>query len=284
MSPAREMRSGLWLPLLFMLVLAPGCITRQVDVPVYADHATEVELRGYKRGGTEIDRGYSHPTAISAKRISNILGAVEVRVGDREEHTLYPIVTGKTLPALAAGVSKALGQADSTQMVVVKNIRLNKRFGVFSRKHLTSFILYVQDDYLNIKVSRINYELSRDPKAKVPEPRLGQEQMDFRTMPSKGMHSAGRQTVAVRWRDPVFQTAQRSFDRNDSGARTRQILLEESVPADEVGRALPESLVDQLSPEALRALADLEDERRAGLITEGEYRLRRDELLGGSGR
>jgi hypothetical protein len=276
---------GAWrLLLLLALLLTPGCITRQVDIPIYADHTTDIDLRGYKRGGEEIDRGYGHPASISATRISHILGAIEVRVGDREEHTLYPIVTGKTLQPISAGVAKALAQADSSQMVVVKNVRVNKRFGVFSRKHLTTFIVYMVDDYLHVKVSRINYELPRDPKAKIPEPRLGEEQMDFRTLPGAGMHSAGRQTVAVRWRDPVFQTAQRSFNRNDSGARTRQILLEESVPADEIGRALPEAVVDQLSPEVLRALADLEEERQNGLITEGEFMRQRDELLAGAGR
>ena len=269
------------LPVLFLSLSTLACITRQVDVPVYSDHATDVELRSYKKGGKPIDRGYGHPVNISAQRISHILGAVEVRVGDRDEHTLYPIVTGKTLLPISKGVAMALAQADSSQMVVVKNLRIKKRFGLFTRKHLTSFIVYAKDDYLNVKVSRVDWELPRDPKAKIPEPRLGEEQMDFRAMPSQGMHQAGRQTVAVRWRDPFFATASRSFDRKDSGARTRTILMEEAIPPEERGQALPESVVDRMSPETLRALADLEENRQAGAISEGEYQRRRRELVGG---
>ena len=90
--------------------------------------------------------------------------------------------------------------------------------------------------------------------------------------------------MAARWRDPVFATASRHFELNESGARTRTILLEESIPAAELGSALPESLVDQLSPEVLRVLAELEEERRQGTITEGQYMRRRQELLSPTGR
>jgi hypothetical protein len=169
-------------------------------------------------------------------------------------------------------------------MIVVKSLRNDRRFGVFSRKYLTSFILYLKDDYLHVKVSRINWELPRDPKAKIPEPRLGEEQMDFRTLPGDGMYAASKQTVAARWRDPIFETASRAFDRKDSGARTRTILFEESVPPEEVGRELPEEMVDRLSPETLRALADLEEQREQGTLSEGDYARKRADLLAPSGR
>jgi len=269
---------------LLLAIASLGCATRQVDVTIYDDHSTQVELRGYERRGEAIDRDYNHPTHISAERVSHIVSAIEVRVGDKSKHTLYPIVTGQSLPAIASAVSQALGQADSSQMVIVKTVRKNKRFGVFTRKHLTSFIIYVTGDYFHVKVSRINWELPRDPKAKIPEPRLGEEQMEFRVLAGDGMHSASKQTVAARWRDPIFETARRSLDRTDSGARTRTILLEEAIPLDELGRPLPEHIIDRLSPETLRQLADLEELRRQGAITEGEYARRRQELLGAAGR
>ena len=40
-------------------------------------------------------------------------------------------------------------------------------------------------------------------------------------------------------------------------------------------------LPENLSPEQLRSLADIEEERRAGRITETEYRARRRAILGG---
>ena len=40
-------------------------------------------------------------------------------------------------------------------------------------------------------------------------------------------------------------------------------------------------LPENLSPEQLRSLADIEEARRAGKITETEYRARRRAILGG---
>ncbi len=58
----------------------------------------------------------------------------------------------------------------------------------------------------------------------------------------------------------------------------REILLEdEAVEAPEASEPLP----DGLAPEALRRLADLEELRRDGRISEAEYQRRRQALLEG---
>jgi len=84
----------------------------------------------------------------------------------------------------------------------------------------------------------------------------------------------------VRWRDPYFSQNRRPI--TTKGVRTRTILMESEVPTDELGASLPAKLSDNLSPETLRALADLEEERRAGKLNETQYRMRRDDILTGT--
>jgi hypothetical protein len=58
------------------------------------------------------------------------------------------------------------------------------------------------------------------------------------------------------------------------------VLYQSDVPADEFGdEAGGATEFDDLSPEQLRALADLEEDRRQGRITEPAYQRARRELL-----
>ena len=101
----------------------------------------------------------------------------------------------------------------------------------------------------------------------------------IRAVPSSTMHAVGPYALAVRWRDPYFSQNRRPL--NTKGVRTRTILMETEVPEGELGAQLPTQLSDNLTPETLRALADLEEERRAGKLNETQYRMRRDDLLSG---
>ena len=62
----------------------------------------------------------------------------------------------------------------------------------------------------------------------------------------------------------------------------RTILMDSPIPPEEADDE-PQLPSSRLSPEPLRALADLEEERRAGKLTEAEYEHRREALLGTSG-
>ena len=94
------------------------------------------------------------------------------------------------------------------------------------------------------------------------------------------MLQAGSQGVAVSWRDPLFSIPVRRERREESAGgtpRPRTILMESPIPAEE--RDAP--VLDGLDGDTLRALADLEDARREGRLTETEYQQRRNALLGG---
>ncbi len=101
-------------------------------------------------------------------------------------------------------------------------------------------------------------------------------------IPSKGMTLIDTASVSVAWNDPIFAKATRT--RITPGGRVvrRTILMEspevtdDSAPAQEPA---PAALPANLSPETLRALADLEDARRRGDLTESEYDTERRRIL-----
>lgn len=272
------------LMLLMLCSLLTGCITRQVITPVVDKRGIEVELRGQKNGNEPVDKGYAHPAAISPQRISYILTTIEVRgsTGKKDDDkALQGIVTATTLQDISKGLSEALAQADSSQEVVIKSVRTARRLGVFSRKFYSGFTAYVEDDYLYIHVSYIEKEIDTGKGEKLPMPLPGKANGKFRVVANKGMHAVGPYALAIRWRDPHFSKQTRSLDTE--GVRTRTILLDSPIPKEELGATLPTTLSDKLSPATLRALADLEEERRNGLVTEAAYRFRRDQLLRGAG-
>lgn len=272
------------LALLVLCAVFSGCATRQVITPVYTKKGTEVELRGQMQGSQPVDRGYAHPASISPQRLMSILATVELRgdTGKKEDRqALRGIVTSDTIKLIATGMSEAFAEADSSQQVVVKSVRKTRRFGVFTRQFYTAFTAYLEGDYFYIHISHLEREVDTVKKDKLPQPWPGEASDEFRVVPGKSMHAVGPYALAVRWRDPRFAKLAPSLDTQ--GVRTRTILLDSPVPKDEAGAALPSELSDQLSPETLRALADLEEERRLGLVTEDAYRFRRDELLRGSG-
>lgn len=283
---------------LIALVVAGGCATREVVTPIYDSRGIQVELRGQVKNGEPVDRGLKQPATISVRRMTNILTAIEYKV-DKEDDSFFAInvpfmgdsddedpsqylnsiVTAETIVPIAKAVSKALAQADSSQVVVVKAVRKQRRLGIFHRKFYTGFTVYVEGNYLYLHLSHLNREIENDPNAKVPDPVIGETSSEFRAVPNSTMHAVGPYGLAIRWRDPFFAKTARSLEGKD--VRTRTILMESETPEDELGASLPIRLSDQLSPATLRALADLEEERRDGKINETQYRMRRDDLMTG---
>jgi hypothetical protein len=83
----------------------------------------------------------------------------------------------------------------------------------------------------------------------------------------------------VNWRDPIFREP--THVRVGSGGRLlRRSVLMESAP-DSAGQPEPEpnALPADLPPETLRALADLQEQRAAGEISETAYHQKRRDLL-----
>ncbi len=263
--------------------LATGCLTR--PVPIFEESGIRVFLRSDVRWMNTVDKGYSHPVTIAPVRVAHILSRIDLRPpkgflvsfeGDKER---VPAVQTDALYTIAEGVSKALAAADQNQEVVVMAIRDTKRWGVFDHDFLTSFVAYVRDERLYVHLSRHDWEIPKTRDERIPEPRIGDHPQRFKLYAGTAMALVNEQSVAIDWRDPVFAQPSRTRVLPSGEVVRRELLMESPAEVQDQGdpaMGLPENL----SPEQLRSLADLEEARRAGRITETEYRARRRAILG----
>ena len=272
------MKRALLLPLIAAL-LATGCLTRAVKVPVFEQDQTNVFLRSQRKGGETLPKGFAHPLAISTARMAHILSRIDRR-SNETDGVREPVISLDTLYVIAEGMSKALGKADPDQEVVVMSVRRDKHWGVFDRNYLTSLLAWVKDDLLYIQVARSDWEIPNNLKNQLPEPKLDEEVMKFRLLPSEGMTLVTPQSVAVTWRDPIFRRPTRTRILPSGRVVRREVLME--TPEDTNPPAPPlatDVLPGDLSPETLRKLADLEEQKTRGEVTQTEYTVMRANIL-----
>jgi hypothetical protein len=267
------------LPVLLAAALLAGCGARYARVPVHQDDTATVVLRSELRSGEPFERSFAHPVTIAGVRLAHVLAQIDVRTGsggDAAGERRAAIPTELVYP-LGELLSRALAQANSTQEVVVQAVRRERRLGLFTTTYATSFVAWVgADERLHLQLFRIDQEVPKGSEEELREPLPGREVMAFRVLASESIEPTGHQSVAVHWRDERFRNP--TMVRVGPGGKIsrRTVLMEDAAPAapaDEDGAVLP------TDPDALRALADLEDARRAGVITEAEYQRRRRELL-----
>ena len=233
-----------------------------------------------------VEKGYAHPVTIAPVRVAHILSRIDLKppsgflVSFEGDKTRVPAIQTDALYTIAEGVSKAFAAAEPNQEVIVMAIRDTKRWGVFDHDFLTSMILFVRDERLYVHVSRHDWEIAKTRDERIPEPRLGDDPQSFKLYAGTAMSLVSDHAVAIDWRDPVFTKPTRTRVLPTGDVVRREILLEsqeEAKDSNDPGMSLPENL----SPEQLRSLADLEESRRAGRVTETEYRARRRAILEG---
>ena len=104
--------------------------------------------------------------------------------------------------------------------------------------------------------------------------------MDFRVVSGEFLYFAGPQTLEIDWQNDVFRTAYRLPGSTGGEKRRREVLMQSPIPqAERKAMQGADVDVDTLTPEQLRALADLEEDRASGRITEQAYQRARRELL-----
>jgi hypothetical protein len=269
--------------LLCLAAVAPtGCMNKQARTPVYDQNNIRVFLRQDVKRGRGVDQGFSHPVTISPIRITNILSRIEVRKedGDEAENLRQPAISTGVLYPVGEGVSQALAKADPSQVVVVMAVERRKSMKVFTADYLTSLILWIKDDRLFVHLGQLGEPMPADPRDKPREPQLDVIESKKRVVASEGFTSAGPRLVAVDWRSNVFGDLSAIRIRPGGNVVRRTILMEEGED-DAAAQPGPAPPPEGLSPEALRALADLEETRRRGELSETDYQERRREILSG---
>jgi hypothetical protein len=278
-------------PPLFLAVLAlvlGACGPRYARIETFDEHGLRVVLRSEKqRGGGMAPRGYGHPATIASVRLAHILARLDVRMGAEEDEKSERIPAFPTVMLYTVGdqLSRALANATPDQEVVVQAVRQEKSLVIFDRELLTSFVAYVKGEDLVIHLSRVEWEVPKGGggqgslEEELPEPFVGRRVQDFKVLPTDGIVPIGEQAVSVAWRDPAFREP--THVRVGEGGRLlRRSVLMESAP-DPGAEAEPEpaALPVDLPAETLRALADLQEQRAAGEISETAYHQRRRDLL-----
>ncbi|NNL66602.1 MAG: hypothetical protein HKP30_10190 [Myxococcales bacterium] len=237
---------------------------------------TEVILRAR----TDVNPRYEHPATISAIRMAHILASLDVRFDENEKkNARTPAIPVEAVYPLGELVSRALAAADERQEVVVMAKFRERRLKLFTSETLTAFSVSLKNDQLYFQISRVGFAVPKNPNERIQEPKPGKEFQAFKVLPSSGVLPVGRQLVAVDWRRDSFRRPEAIRVGAGGRVKRRTILMEE--PEAQAPRAAPEDTVDlsDLTPEALRALADLEEQRRAGSIGEAEYLSKKRKIL-----
>jgi hypothetical protein len=257
----------------------PACGARYVRVPVYDSEGIRVELRAEKRDGKLVPRSFSHPATISAIRVAHVLARLDVRMGSEDGGERVPAFPTVTLYKVGEEVSRAFAKADPHQEVVVKAVRVEKRLGLFHSKYLTSFVAWMKGDDLVIHLSRVEWLVPKDSEDEIPEPYVDRVVQEFKVLPAEGVVPVGEQAVSVDWRNPVFREA--SHVRVGPGGKLmrRTVLIDSEAPAEGELEKEPTVLPADLPAETLRALADLQERRTRGEISETTYHKARRDLL-----
>jgi hypothetical protein len=260
-----------------LMLASLGCGARYARVPVHSDELTQVVLRAELRDGKPLPRGFAHPATISGVRLAHVLAQIDVRVDQGDAGERRPAIHTDLVYPLGDLLSRALAKADPDQEVVVQALRRERRLGLFTQTYATSFVAWVgADGLLYLSLSRLDWPVPKGEEDQAREPVVGREVMAFRALASEGVDPIAHQAVAVHWRDDRF--------RRPTGVRVgpggkvsrRTVLMEEEAPTEEEAGA-PQVMPND--PETLRALADLEESRRAGELTEAEYLRRKRQIL-----
>lgn len=256
-----------------------GCWTRTSKQTVFDKEGIKIILRSQKRGGETIPKGFQHPATISGVRLANVLSRIEVRTSDEENEGRKPAIDAQFLFEVGDAFAAGLAKADPDQEILVLAKRRAKRLGIFNDEYLTSFTSYVKNDRLVIQLSRVDWLVPKDEKDdKLPEPDPEKQVMKFRVIATDGMTSVGPQGVAVDWRAPQFKAGS-SVRVTPGGKVVRKTILMESVDEGTGEEVETPAMPPNLTPQTLRRLADLEESRLRGEMTEAEYSARKSEIL-----
>lgn len=263
-----------------LLSLSLGCGTTYTRQTLHADDDLSVVLRAELKGDTTVERHFRHPATISNIRLAHILSSIDVRTAvDDDGGQRKPAIETSLLYPLGDVLGEALAKAKSDQEVIVQITRKEKRLGIFHQNYMTSFVAYVgADDLLYIHLNRVDWPVPKSSNIEIKEPAVGREVMSFKVIGADAIAPVGHQAVAVEWRDPSFRKSANIRVGPTGKVLRKTILLGEPEEAPEDTPEIPVERIPD-DPETLRALAELEEARRAGEITETEYRRQRRNLI-----
>jgi hypothetical protein len=259
-----------------------GCASRPRRQSIIDRTGMQVDLVRYVRGFRTESQGFAHPAIISAERLEHILGAVEIETREKQGATIrQPGFHKEMIAPIAAALSQGLREAGPDQEVGIQAVRKERSLGIFHTKYLTTLLAWVKGDSLFLQLHRSEWPIPQAKESKpLPKAQRDTRPMDFRVVSGEPLYFAGPQTLEIDFANDVFRAAYQLPGSTGGEKRRREVLIQSPIPQSERKSAQDDGVrLDQLSPDQLRALADLEEDRRAGRITEPAYQKARRELL-----
>ena len=243
-----------------------------------------MKLRRTVDDGVARPLGRQHPLEVSDVRISHILASfTHEKNGERE-----PTIRAQDIYPLAEALAQAFERAGPDDDVVAAAIWNERRLGVFSATRATSFTTFVDGDDMIFEFLDIDVPVRKEEgrtgtdKYSIPEKppeKLGWSPLPensgrgFELIPGPAQTPRGERGLAVAWRDAYYRRPVSLRSRYRQTRRTT-IIMEMSEEPEELSAPVEVPHPDALSDAQLQALDQLEAARRAGYVTEGEYRRR----------
>lgn len=271
------MRARLAVALLSTL-LATACGAKVVRETLFDTPEVRVELRRIESRQKE-PSAYQHPVTISDVRIAHILASLAYRDAKGRQR---PAIRTEHVYPLAEGIAKAVARATPEDEIAAATFPSDPRLVVFDTDRVTALRLFFEEPFLVIEFYRIEDRLQKNPRRpdaysiplQAPNWASG-----VSLVPGKAQTLSGRRTLHIDWRAPYYAKPV-SLHLGGGKIRRRTILME-AEPKSEAPSSASPPVPDELVDAQVRALDQLEATRRAGLITEAEFKRRRALILQG---
>lgn len=264
------------------MMLLSSCLTRSIHHSHIKHNLIEIDFVRQVSGFTKQKLGYEHPAFISKERLVHILSALEIEARQKKggvirQPAIHPDIVDQTAEAL----SKAFKEVGPDEAIGVYSIRKQMRIGILHFKYLTSFLAHIKDGHLYLSIRRVEWLVPKGREDDAYPPlRRDKKPMNFRVVTGDPIYFAGTQDLEIDWQNDVFRKDFRLPGTTSGEKRRREVLLQSPIPKDEL-EALQKDAIPytELTPDQLRALADLEEQRREGTITENAYQRSKRQLL-----
>lgn len=261
-----------------LVVVFSGCAGRHTATLVHRSADLEVYLvRAVGEAEQPVDGGYQHPLSLKAAEAGRLLRAIQIhqapslldRVLSTAPENGQPAFSEAEANAVAAGVAPALERATDVDRVWFK---LRHHRHLFD-KTLTTGVVFAKDDRLHFVL--VNYRYN--PAGAGPGQEIGTEdpleRRDGRRLqivpgPFQALHEPDRSSLQGRW-VVIDYRGLLDADQVPGGLTSPAPVMEEksgSRPVD------PEQEIE-------RKLDTLKRWYDQGLITEEEYRMKKQEIL-----
>lgn len=284
------------LAIALVLTLAPllastACSVRTVEDQLISRYGIQVDLRSDKKPfSAAVDHGYAQPSQISVERLVIILGSLEIERREGARTVRGPAIPAEIVSPIAQALAESFREADSSQRIALSAERKQMQKAIFNRKFLTTLVTWMEGEDLVVHLSRSDWPIDEKRKSGLPRPHVDDPQQKFRMVTNEFVRRAGRTGVAVTWRDEIFSTfagaravrtapAAASAPRPEAGDASKTVLMDSGPEALPEPEPLTNAQLQNLDASELRELADLEEARDAGRVTEDAYRRDRKALL-----